>query len=148
MALKFKEYAIEAQQFVEELAEALGYPQDTDKAVRVLKAVLHTTRDRIIIQESFQLIAQLPTFLKALYVENWKYQDKPKKFKTKTGLRQAMIDSEHLLDSDDFANEELAIFAFRTVITKLRRYISKGELEDVIAEFPTELKGIMDPMKS
>ncbi|MGI9542924.1 MAG: DUF2267 domain-containing protein [Cyclobacteriaceae bacterium] len=148
MSLKFKEYALEAQQFVEELAEALGHPQNTDKTLRVLKAVLHTIRDRIIIQESFQFMAQLPTFLKALYVDNWKYQDKPLKFKTKAGLREALIDSEHLLDPDDFVNEELAIFIFRTVVAKLRKYISDGELQDVISEFPAELKDIMHPIKS
>ena len=148
MSLKFKEYAVEAQQFVEELAEALGHPQNTDKTLRVLKAVLHTVRDRIIIQESFQFMAQLPTFLKALYVDNWKYQEKPKKFKTKTGLLNALVESEHLLEADDFINEELAVFIFRTVLNKLRKYISDGELRDVISEFPAELKDIMDPINS
>ena len=147
MSLRFKEYALEAQQFVEELAEALGHPQNTDKTLRVLRAVLHTIRDRIIIQESFQFMAQLPTFLKALYVEDWKYQDKPKKFKTRTGLFEALVESEHLLGADDFVNEELAVFIFRTVVDNLRKYISDGEFEDVVSEFPAELKEIMSPIK-
>ena len=144
MARDFKHYAEEAQKFVKILAVDLGCPQDIDKTKRILKAVLHTIRDRIIIAESFQLLAQLPMLIKGLYVENWKYAEQPSNFRTKKSLLQALIDSEHLSKSDDFPNEAFAIFALNMVLKNLSRYVSPGEMQDVVAEFPNEIKEIID----
>jgi uncharacterized protein (DUF2267 family) len=144
MARDFKHYSDEAQKFVELLAVDLGCPQDIDKTKRILKAVLHTIRDRIIIAESFQLLAQLPMLIKGLYVENWKYTERPSKFRTKESLLQALIDSEHLSKPHDFPNETFAIFALNRVLKNISRYISPGEMKDIVAELPTEIQEIID----
>jgi uncharacterized protein (DUF2267 family) len=144
MARNYDSYARQAQKLVETLALDLGNPQDIDKAKRLLKAVLHTIRDRIIIAESFQLMAQLPTLIKGIYVENWKYSEKPENFRTKHSLFQALIRSEHLSVPGDFPNEDYAVFAVNMVFKNLSRYISRGELEDVMAGLPTEIKDVID----
>lgn len=41
-------------------------------AARIIRSVLHALRNRLSHQESFQLIAQLPMALKAVYVDGWK----------------------------------------------------------------------------
>ena len=81
MSLDFKKFAEKGNQFLNELAKELGHPEDTAMAGRKLRAVLHATRDQLTTEESLQLLAQLPLFLKAIYVENWKRASKKKRKK-------------------------------------------------------------------
>lgn len=144
MAQQFANYALEAQKFVGSLAVDLGCTEDHDKARRILKTVLHTLRDRITIAESFQLIAQLPTLIKGMYVENWKYSEQPLKFRTTKSMLDALVKSQHLNRSDDFPNETFAVFAVNMVLKNLSHYVSKGELEDVLAQLPEEIRSVID----
>ena len=67
MALNFNQYAADANTFMKEYAEKLNI-EDKEKAGRILSAILHGLREVISTEESLQIIAQLPIFLKAEYV--------------------------------------------------------------------------------
>ncbi len=71
MALNFNKYVQDGEQFVREVARELGVGSDLPKAGRILRAVLHTLRNRLTASESLQLIAQLPMLIKAVYVDGW-----------------------------------------------------------------------------
>ena len=144
MAYQFAKFAQEADKFVKSLAKDLGHPEDLEKTRRILKAVLHTLRDRITIQESFQLMAQLPTMLKALYVENWKYSERPLNYRTTQSLLEALRTSEHLNHGDDIPNENYGIFAVNTVLKNLSHYVSQGEMADVLAQLPVEIRSLIE----
>ena len=144
MAYQFIQFAQEADKFIKHLAQDLDHPQDTEKARRILKAVLHTLRERITIQESFQLMAQLPTLIKALYVENWKYSDRHLNYRTKQSLFEALKASEHLSRPDDFPNENYAIFAVKAVLKNLSHYVTPGEMADVLAQLPSDIRSLVD----
>jgi uncharacterized protein (DUF2267 family) len=75
MAINFNKYAEEGNLFVKNLAKSFGHPDEIGPTGIVLRAVLHTLRDRITISESLSLIAQLPMFLKAVYVDTWKFRE-------------------------------------------------------------------------
>lgn len=68
MALNFNQYAAEGNTFMKAYAKELRLTGDYDKAGRILSTVLHGLREMITTEESLQLIAQLPMFLKAVYV--------------------------------------------------------------------------------
>ena len=144
MAYQFIHFAQEAEKFTKNLAQDLGHPEDMDKVRRILKAVLHTLRDRITIQESFQLMAQLPTLIKGLFVDNWKYSERPLNYRTKKSFLEALRNSEHLTHPDDFPNEEYAIFAVNTVLRNLSHYVSPGEIADMLAQLPAEIRSLVD----
>ena len=78
MSYHFNQYASEGNQFLKELAKALGNAENIAKAGRTLKSVLHLLRNQLTIEESLQLIAQFPMFLKAVYVSEWKPGNKGK----------------------------------------------------------------------
>jgi uncharacterized protein (DUF2267 family) len=59
------------------VAIKLGFPEDKKLSTRVLRAVLHALRSRPTIQQFFQMMAQFPMVLKAIYVDGWKHQEKP-----------------------------------------------------------------------
>lgn len=77
MSIDFDRYAQEGNEFMNKLAADLGHPTEVGRTGMILRAVLHTLRDRISIAESFDFMSQLPVSLKVVYVEDWKYHDKP-----------------------------------------------------------------------
>ncbi len=56
MSLNFQKYAQEGQSFINDLAKELGHPEEVARTGIVLRAVLHTLRERITISESFHLL--------------------------------------------------------------------------------------------
>ena len=71
MALNFNQYATEGNTFLKDYAKEMNMPHDRNKAGRIFTAIMHALRDIIPPEESLQLIAQLPMFLKAVYVNGW-----------------------------------------------------------------------------
>ena len=78
MALNFNQYATEGNTFLKEYTKEMNLGKDRDKAGRILAAILHSLRDIISTEESLQFIAQLPMFLKAVYVNGWTLKGKNK----------------------------------------------------------------------
>jgi uncharacterized protein (DUF2267 family) len=69
MATDFDKYAAKGNEFLHMLADDLQVP--TDKALRILRAVLHANRNHLDHGESLQLLSQLPMALKSVYVDQW-----------------------------------------------------------------------------
>src|SRR5512144_404204 len=58
--------------WLNDLAAELGRPGDQQYAYRVLRGFLHTLRDRLPVNETAQLAAQLPELLRGVYYEGWR----------------------------------------------------------------------------
>ncbi len=69
MTLDFEKYAAKGNEFINKLAEHLNDPDNRDRAGRILRSVLRALRNRLTVEESLQLISQLPMAIKAVYVE-------------------------------------------------------------------------------
>jgi len=138
MSLDFDKYAAKGNEFLNMLAEDLKMPHD--KAGRILRAVLHAMRNRISVDESFQVIAQLPMALKAVYVDQW---DPWHSFRRIHQVEQ-FIDEVRRYDKAtaamDFGDDESAKLAIKAVFRTLNHYLSDGELRDIIAILPKDMK--------
>lgn len=138
MSLDFEKYAAKGNEMVNMLAGDLQVPRD--KAGRILRAVLHAIRNRLSIDESLQVIAQLPMALKAIYVDQWN----PSKFIERIHHLSEFLDEVRQCDIGsagyDFGNDASAKLAVKGVFRTLSYYLSAGEFEDMIAIFPTEMK--------
>ncbi|MCF4101124.1 DUF2267 domain-containing protein [Gillisia sp. M10.2A] len=143
MALNFKQYSAEGNRFLKEYAKKLEIPDDRDKAGRILTAIFHGLREIITVEESLQFIAQLPMFLKAVYVNGW--STKMKKYKIKN--MPQFIDLVRTLDGTtsvyDFESDENAEQYIHATFHFLRSYVSRGELEDIRDELPKRLKDMI-----
>lgn len=142
MGLNFNQFAKEANSFLKDYAKQLNLKDDIDKSGRILSSILHALRDLISTEESLQLIAQFPMFLKAIYVNGWTLKKKPK-----VKNLEAFIDLVRKYDGNtsvhDFESDEKAENYIKTTFIALRKYVSLGELEDIRTELPKDLKFIV-----
>ena len=138
---KFDKFAQEGNEFLHELARDLGHPEELDKTMILLKATLHTLRDRITIGESFDLLSQLPLVLKGVYTEHWKYKETPEKYKSYDEFITAVKEEQRLHGETEFNWSEKTDELVTTVFSTLhRKYLSGGQLEHVINNLPKEIQ--------
>jgi uncharacterized protein (DUF2267 family) len=143
MALNFEKYAQEGNSFIKTLAKNLGHPDEIGRTGMILRAVLHTIRERINIGESLNLLSQLPMFLKALYVDNWEYREKPLSIKTIEDFTTEVKKNQAHYGEKEFnwniSTEEIIQIVFST----LGKYVSRGEAENIMSQLPLEIKELL-----
>jgi len=142
MGLNFNQFAKEANTFLKEYAAELNLAKDTDKAGRILSSILHGLREVISTEESLQLIAQFPMFLKAIYVNGWSGKAKIK-VKTMVEFIDVIRDFNGVTSIYDFESDEIAENYIKSTFIILRKYISLGELEDIRTVLPKDLKPLI-----
>jgi uncharacterized protein (DUF2267 family) len=142
--MDFQKFAMEGNVFLKKLSDDLNLNTDTFKAGRLLRAALHTLRDCITHEESIQLISQLPMMLKAVYVDNWSTKRKVKIHSVSEFIEgfKKHYDRENVM----YIPYDAEIFnSTRIILKRLRDHISEGEMEDIKAILPGELKILLEP---
>ena len=142
MALNFNHFAAEANKFMKSYTQELNLGDDREKAGRILSAVLHGLREVISVEESLQLIAQFPMFLKAVYVNGWT-SHKREKVKNMTEFIDLVRKFAGVTSVHDFESDDVAMSYIDSTFILLRQYVSLGELEDIRSELPRELKSMV-----
>lgn len=122
--------------WLNELADGLG-SEDRKAAYRVLRAYLHAVRDRLTVEEAAQLAAQLPELIRGIYYEGWVPSRTPMSYRTVDEFLRRIAD-EALLPSETEAS-----YACSAAARVLRRHVSEGEIADVVAVFPEELRVVL-----
>jgi uncharacterized protein (DUF2267 family) len=103
-----------------------------------LRAVLHALRDRLTTPEIAQLGAQLPIFIRGIYYEGWNPARTPIKFRSRElFLRQVRAEFAHTRNPDIDAED-----VTRAIFRVLAKHVSKGELDQVRALLPHELRDL------
>ncbi|NJB72180.1 uncharacterized protein (DUF2267 family) [Saonia flava] len=144
MAINFNQYASEGNKFLKDYTYELNLGEDRDKAGRILVSTLHALRDIIPMQESLQFIAQLPMFLKGLYVHGWSSKKKKIKIKHVAEFLDLVRHHDGAAAVNDFEyDDEVAERYIKTTFIFLRKYVSLGEMEDIMDNLPKELKHII-----
>lgn len=118
----------ETNAWLKEIGEVM---EDTRKraAYHALRGVLFALRDRLPVEEVFDLSAQLPLLVRGVFLEAYRPVGKPEKFGPE-GLQQRVRTE---LDTIGGGNTDRAIQA---VITVLNRHVSSGEINQVRAALP------------
>jgi len=122
--------------WLKELAEALGV-DDRRYAYRVLRAVLHTLRDRLTVDEAAQLAAQLPELIRGIYYEGWDPSGTPATYHDVGDFLERVEHEARGL------GETEASFAVTATAQVLRRHVSQGEFDDVLAMLPPGVRGLL-----
>jgi len=122
--------------WLKELAVELG-TDERKFAYRVLRAYLHAVRDRLMVDEAAQLAAQLPELVRGIYYEGW--------VPSRTPTSERSVDDflRRIADEALLPGETEASYACSAAARVLRRHVSEGEIDDVVAVFPAELRVVL-----
>ncbi len=149
--MKFEKYVATGNAFIKEVAQELtGKPReeitesDKERAARVTKTVLHALRNRLMPEEFLDLIAQLPMCIKAVAIDGWKIDKTPEKIKHVDEWVEEVWNEDGRVAPRDFGSREEAKEAIKAVLRVIKRHVSEGEIKDVEAELPEELKEFIE----
>jgi uncharacterized protein (DUF2267 family) len=109
---------------------------DRRRAYEALRATLHALRDRLTVDETAQLAAQLPMLIRGFYYEQWDPSGKPLKIRDLQSFL-ALIE-QRLTPAYPCDPEAVA----RAVLTLLAARIADGEIQDVKQIVPSELRSL------
>jgi uncharacterized protein (DUF2267 family) len=138
MSLNFEKYASKGNEFVHLVAEDLEVSRN--KAGRIIRAVLHALRNRLSHEDSFHLLAQLPMVFKGVYVDGWKFDKIYKHITHLSDFLDEIRQEDGGLAQYDFGNDIKAKQAVTAVFKGLNFLISEGEMNNIIAVMPAQLK--------
>jgi uncharacterized protein (DUF2267 family) len=122
---------------LKEIEGAYGWPRERrQQSYHALKSVLHALRDRLTIEESSDLAAQLPTLVRGLYYEGWDPNRVPLKMNREEFLGRIRQDFPYAIEG----GIELLV---RRTLEALRQYVTDGEWEDIRSVLPKDMAGIL-----
>jgi uncharacterized protein (DUF2267 family) len=124
--------------WIDETASDVG-TDDMAAAYRMLKAVLHATRDRLAPEEVRAFAAELPERLRWALYEHWDPSAVPTTYQERDEFLRRVAEEAEL------ATQMEASFAVCAVVRVLRRHLPAGEIDRVIAALPVQLRGLADP---
>ena len=139
MPLNFEKYVAKGNEFVNLLMKELN-TEDRDHAGRILRSVFRALRNRLTVAESIQLLAQLPMFLKALYVDGWKFQQSKNRIKSMEDFAIEVMAEDGKASWRDFSNVDEATTSIKSVLRTLSKYVSPGEMNDMMDVLPQPLQ--------
>lgn len=137
----FEQYEADANKFVSEVSRELGNNENHQVSIRIMTSVLHAIRDLLTVEGSLHLISQLPLLIKGIYVSGWHLGVK-EKIKDKDHFIERLLLKNTKTGPRDFGTDEKALNNFMAIIRVLQRHVSAGEIEDIKAQFPQELKSL------
>lgn len=122
-------------QWINDLNDRLAW-NNKSRAYRLLKAVLHALRDRLTVNESAHLAAQLPGLLRGAYYEQWKPADTPNRRRT---AREFLDDVGEAFRTDPPERmDEAVMHVFRL----LSAHVTAGEVAKVRHALPEEIRNL------
>lgn len=121
------------RQWLSALQEQMGL-EDQQEAFVVLRAVLHSLRDRLTVAETAHLAAELPMLIQGVYYHEWTPKDKPEKIRSRNEFLEKV--DEKLMGQYDAEESLRAVFAL------LEQKMPSGELDDVKGILPAPIREI------
>ena len=122
----------ETHNWLNDIAEAIGDPR-REMAYHALRGVLFALRDRLPVNEVFDLSAQLPLLVRGILFESYRPENKPDKYD-----RDAFLDRVRSeLQPIGGGNAERVT---RGVLRVIGQHVSAGEIDDLRGELPEGLR--------
>jgi uncharacterized protein (DUF2267 family) len=102
---------------------------DRELAYAALRGVLHALRDRLPVQETLDLSAQLPMLVRGMYFEGWTLTDRSHSLRSRDAFLRHVADmmARPTLSAED---------ATRAVFSVLTKHVTRGEIDDIVLGLP------------
>jgi uncharacterized protein (DUF2267 family) len=126
-----------SEMWLKAVSEALGV-QSRQRAYQALRATLHALRDRLTVEESANLSAQLPLLIRGVYFEGWRPATVPQKYRKKEQFLERIA-----IELDTREIDELERVA-RAVFLVMKVQMSAGEIDDVKSVLPAKIEQLWE----
>jgi uncharacterized protein (DUF2267 family) len=127
-----------ANEWLADLDAELGR-ENRDEAWRILRAYLHILRERLTIEEGAHLAAQLPHLLRGVFYEGFQPARPPERMRGRDAFLARLADAASLSGPTD------ASLAAEATTRVLRRHVSGGEVDEVLAQLPEHVRAVLEP---
>jgi uncharacterized protein (DUF2267 family) len=124
-------------QWLNEISEVIG--PDRQRAYDVLRAVLHSLRDRLTVDQAVHLGAQLPMLVRGIYYEGWKPARNPQKYRSQEDFLGHVMDELRDVRPTDPKDGTRAVFKV------VNHHIDPGEAAEVKQALPKEIRTMWPP---
>lgn len=124
-------------ELLKEIEAAFGWEGRRNQSYAALRAVLHALRDRLSVEESAQLGAQLPLLVRGIYYEGWNPSDVPKRTSREEFLQE-------IRKQFPFSIEGQIEGVVEVVLIALGKHISQGEAQDVVSILPKDIAELVE----
>ncbi|MGF1606861.1 MAG: DUF2267 domain-containing protein [Rhodothalassiaceae bacterium] len=130
----FDDFWHQANVWIKELSEDLGWQDHDRRSLRLLRITMHALRDRVPMTEALQFAAQLPTILRGIYFERYRPTQTPTDEKTAEEFVEKIEREMNDTALDQPENQ------IRIVLTFLNRKITEGEMADIRGAMPKDME--------
>ncbi|MDG5816301.1 DUF2267 domain-containing protein [Chitinispirillales bacterium ANBcel5] len=118
--------------WLKEIMQEMGV-DSRRRAYGALRAVLHSLRDRLTLDEAADLGAQLPMLVRGIYYDEWDPSRNPVKIRHIDDFLNYIQQNYH--SDGEISTDKIA----RSVFNVLKRRVTEGEIKDVKGMMPEEL---------
>lgn len=123
--------------WIQELNQLLAWDSE-QKAYLGLRSVFHALRNRLTVEEAADFAAQLPMLLRGLFYEGYKPHGQPLKEKH---LDQFLA---HVAEYFPKETPEDVQRITKAVFQLIQKHVPAGEVKDIKANLPAELRQLWD----
>lgn len=127
----------ETNTWLHQISDEIGDPRK-QVAYHALRGVLYALRDRLTIDEVFDLSAQMPMLIRGIFFEGYRPAGKPLKYHKDEFLSR--INKE--LQTGGPVNTETAT---KAVLKVMNAHISQGEMDDIRNKMSHDLRLLLEP---
>lgn len=111
--------------------------EDREFAYRVLRAWLHTLRDRLTVEASAHFAAQLPDLIRGIFYAGWNPSSVPKKYDAEEYVQRFARDA-------NIAHDDVGKAAAATTAAALH-HLPAAQMEKTLEQLPPELRAVLLP---
>lgn len=130
MPFNFEDNKKDATVLLQSVAQELN-TEDMNQAGRIFRAVLHSIRDRLPLNEAIHFSSQLPIFWKGIYFDQYDPEKVPVNIRNAQEWVNYIRSKNAFAANNDFQQDEEITAAFRGVFQALQRHMTDGQLQKV-----------------
>jgi uncharacterized protein (DUF2267 family) len=127
-----------AHTWIGDVANEFG-TEDREFAYRVLRAWLHTLRDRLTVEASAHFAAQLPELIRGIFYQAWNPDAVPQKYNAEAYT--ARFAREANIALDDVGKAAAATTA------AVLHHLPVAQMDKALGQLPAEIRNILQPQR-
>ncbi|MEM6842472.1 MAG: DUF2267 domain-containing protein [Bacteroidota bacterium] len=136
---RYQPHFIYLREIIASIASWLGYPNDYDKPLALVKSLFSTICQSFPFSRVVQLFAALPLPLQALTVEQWKIEQfLPDPIHTLSDFLDEIVASDPNLFPANATGKELAQSTLFATMKVISNHVSPDDMQQIIRIFPDD----------